>query len=126
MANTEVNATAKLKDKNGNLTGEEREVSVYYDFGDDLSDAVEKFGEEAVFAQYKQQATIGLQAILRRHGADANVSDEHLQEVADNWKPGEKRAVRKSPAEKIQDMLKGKSPEEVQEILQQAQEQAAS
>lgn len=121
MSNVEVNATAKVKDENGNLTGEEREVSVYYDFGDNLDEAVEKFGHDAVFAQFKQQSTIGLQAILRRHGADANTSDEQLQEIADQWKPGEKRATRKSPAEKIRDMLAGKSPEEVQEILSQAQ-----
>lgn len=117
MTKQTVNATANLKDENGNKTGDNREVEVQYDFGDSLSEAVELYGEEAVFNQYVQAARIGLQALLRRHGEDPNKSQDDLQEIADNWKPGEKRVQRKSTEEKVADLLAGKSPEEVQEIL---------
>lgn len=117
MAKQTVNATANLKDKDGNKTGDQKEIEVQYDFGDDLSEAVSLYGEEAVFNQYIQAARIGLQALLRRHGENPEATDEQLQEMADNWKPGEKRVTRKSTEEKIADLLQGKSADEIQEIL---------
>lgn len=117
MSNQTVNATATLKDENGNKTSDQREVEIEFDFGSDLSEAVSLYGEDAVFNQYVQAARIGLQALLRRHGEDPNNSNDDLQRIADNWKPGEKRVQRKSTEEKVADLLEGKSPEEVQDIL---------
>lgn len=118
-----VNATAnaKLKDSEGKLTGEteEREGSVEYDFGDNLDEAAERFGAEAVFNQYKQAAVISLQSRMRSALSQGKTDDE-LQEVADNWKPGARQVTRKSPSEKLADLFKGKTPEEIQTLLQEA------
>ena len=42
-------------------------VSGFYDFGKDLNDAVEKFGEEAVFTLFQRQGKVDLQAQVRRY-----------------------------------------------------------
>ena len=63
---------------------EEKTGTVAFDFGNDLNDAVEKFGAEVVFSNYVQSAKIALQALIRaRLDKGANV-----EELAEIWKPG--------------------------------------
>lgn len=114
----EVSATAKLKDEEGKLTGEESTSTVEYDFGENLEDAVAKFGDEVVFSAFKRSAVIDLQSNMRRW----ILNGDDCQEKADEWQPGVKTITRKSPVEKLRDLLKGKSPEEIATLLQQVQE----
>ena len=64
-----------------------RSATVSYDFGDNLAQAVEKFGEEVVFTNMQQSMKISLQALLRR-GFDKGQSDEEIATAAAAWKPG--------------------------------------
>lgn len=121
MSSQEVNATAKLRDEDGNLTGEEITAVANYDFGDDLDGAVSLFGAETVFNQFKQSAVINLQGVMRR-AISAGKNGDELQAVVSEWKPGVRARTAKSPADKIKDLLAGKSPEEIAAILQSVAE----
>ena len=99
------------------LSGEtdEQAVSVNFDFGDNLQDAVQKFGEEAVFNAFRQQSRVNLQSLIRRHkqnGDDAKT----IQKAADEWKPGQVKPKR-SKAERLQEDISNLSEEEKNEIL---------
>lgn len=54
-------STGKIKGSDGKPVS----VEIEYDFGDDLDDAVEKYGEVAVFNLYKVAANIRVQNIAR-------------------------------------------------------------
>ena len=63
---------------------ETKEVTVQYDFGDNLEDAVERYGKEVVFTNFRANSKIVLQAGLRRcleKGKDP-------AEFASRFKPG--------------------------------------
>lgn len=111
-----VQATATMVDENGNSTGEKVTGSVEYNFGADLTEAMELFGEDIIYSQFKQNATIALQGIMRR-AIQSGKSGDELQAAVSEWKPGVRTRTGKSPADKIKDLLAGKSPEEIQEIL---------
>lgn len=111
-----VQATATLTDEDGNSTGEKVTGSVEYDFGANLDEAVEVFGADIVYAQFKQNATIALQGIMRR-AIQSGKSGDELQAAVAEWKPGVRTRTGKSPADKIKTLLAGKSPEEIAEIL---------
>ena len=62
-------------------------ASIAYDFGDNLAAAVEKFGEEVVFTNFKRTAVITGQAAIRRMLEKGKTQDEVTTSMAD-WKPG--------------------------------------
>lgn len=112
-------------------TDTDREVSVDYDFGDDLASAVEKFGEETIYNAFKKSAVIDLQALIRRNmvakeGEEAKTDDE-IQSLVNEWKPSDKARVTKSATDKVMDIWEGVSDEEKAAILEKLaqQEQAA-
>lgn len=113
-----VTAVAKIKDKDGNQI-EEVEGNVEYNFGENLDEAVEMFGSDVVFSNFKQSAVISCQARIRA-ALTAGKRDNDLQAVIDEWKPGVKTVTRKSAAEKLKDLLSGKTPEEIAAILAEA------
>ena len=81
-------------------------ASVTYDFGDNLDEAVSKFGADVVYARFKSASTVDLQALIRRHlDSDTPKSAAEIQELATAWKPGVQTKKRKSAGEKIQDLL---------------------
>ena len=89
-----------------------------YDFGADLDNAVEKFGAEVVFANFRAQATIGLQAFMRNsmrltdsEGKLTPVRGKALQKEVTAWTPGEKKPAR-SPVEKAKDQMGKLTPEQ--------------
>ena len=65
----------------------QKSLTVSYDFGDNLQDAVAKFGEEVVFSNMQQSMKISLQALMRR-GFDKGITDEEITAQAASWKPG--------------------------------------
>ena len=93
MALETVTAKMQLKDENGNAIVDEegkvttQETEVTYDFGDDLSAAVELCGEDTVFSNYKANARVALQSIIRT-GMKAGLSADQIQARCDAWKPG--------------------------------------
>lgn len=114
------------------LAGDDsREVTVEYDFGSNLAEAIEKFGENVVFNRFKAAAVIDLQSGIRRHikakvedaegneTAEDKYTDAQIQDWASNWKPGEKNINRKSKIDKVKDLYKGMSEEDRQALLDQ-------
>lgn len=76
---------AAVLDSDGKAIWQEAEVT--YDFGDDLDQAVANCGAEAVFSNYKANATVALQGILRAK-LKAGHSNEQIQSLVSAWKPG--------------------------------------
>jgi hypothetical protein len=70
--------------------GTDREVVAMVDLGDNLQDAIEKFGEEVVFTNFQAQAKIRAQAIMRDM-LTAGKTDEEINEFMASWKPGSAR-----------------------------------
>ena len=91
-------------------------VSVDYDFGDTLAQAVEKFGEEVVFTRYKAAAVIDLQAYMRNMIRSEKSEDDIRSEVA-AWVPGIRQSKGKSKEEKAREILSKLSAEERAAIL---------
>lgn len=122
MAETKVIATLT------EAQGGPREIECVYDFGDNLEQAVEMFGEDAVFGGFKAQSKINVQALIRRHmkpDKDGNQkSDSEIQAEVTAWKPGVRSVTRKSAVEKAKDLLGGMSAEEKQKLLADLMAQA--
>ena len=106
------------KDVTATTTGSDRQVSVAYDFGDNLDQAVELFGADLVFNRYESAVTIDLQALIRR-GIKADKTDEEIAKMAAEWKPGIKQVVRKSAQEKIKDAFGAMSEDDKKAMLEQ-------
>lgn len=69
----------------------DRSLEVKYNFGDNLEDAVALFGAEVVFSNFKQNAVIALQGLVRRHlemKEDKRKTDEQILATVNAWKPG--------------------------------------
>lgn len=113
--------TATGKDEKGSPTGH-RKMEVTFDFGSDIENAIEKFGEDVVFAAFVASASIDAQNFIRQKlealtkdaegkevaGSYANTDEAILGEFA-SWKPGIKTRERVSPLDKIKKMLAGMS-----------------
>lgn len=113
------------KEINAQLKDGTRVVKVTYDFGDNLQDAVAKFGEEVVFSRFESAAVIDAQALIRR-GIKAEKTDEEIASTLAAWKPGVKQVVRKSASEKIKDAFSGLTAEQKKEMLKALRDQMNS
>ena len=68
-------------------TKDGRSVTMEYDFGANLEEMKEKFGEDVTFSNARRAMTITAQAAMRRMIL-AGKSDEEIQEKMSLWKPG--------------------------------------
>jgi len=112
--------TATGTDEKGAKTGY-RKMTVEFNFGDSLQEAIDEFGEDVVFAGFVSSATIDLQNFIRTKleervkvdGADgkkvetpdAANSDADIATAFADWKPGIKSRERVSPMDKIKKAL---------------------
>jgi len=108
--------TAKVEKPGEGISGDP--VSVEYNFGDSLQDMVANFGEEVIQSRARASLVIDLQALIRRQ-INAKKSVKEIQQAVKEWKPGVK-AAGKTPAEKLQALLDGKTKEEKLAILKEA------
>lgn len=69
------------------IGGEKKQVAINYDFGADLAEAVEKFGEAVVFTSFKSKAVITAQAAIRRY-MEAGKNQDEIATLMASWKPG--------------------------------------
>lgn len=113
-----VTAVGKVKNDKGEVTGENT-GEIEYNFGASLKEAVELYGEDAVYNNYRQAAVIALQGNMRRH-LGAGKTGDALAEAVKDWKPGLVSRSKKSASEKVLDLFKGKTPEEIAAILKEA------
>lgn len=92
--------------------GSNRELIVSYNFGDSLESAVEAFGADVVFAGFKADAKVGLQAKVRgmlkateEDSEAAKYTDEEIIAAIADYKPGVKTRQSADPMAKLQALL---------------------
>jgi hypothetical protein len=94
-------------------------VTFTFDIGENLQDAIAKFGEPAVWSMYERGITVAAQAPARQLLA-AGATAEKVQEHMRVWKPGvtAPRAARTGdPLKQILADFEKYSPEQKQEML---------
>lgn len=110
MANlTEVKATKEIG-------GEKKEVVCLVDLGDNLEDAVERFGGEVVFSNFKRAATITAQAAMRRF-LEQGMSDNLVADKMNSWRPGVALERNVDPVAALKAKFAKMSPEERAALL---------
>lgn len=113
-------ATYNPKDDDGNAL-EPQILSAEYNFGENLAEAIELFGEEIVHAHFTAHAVVSLQSRMR----SAAKQGQDVQEEVDKWKPGQVTRRGKTPVEKaLADF--GKMDEAQQAAFIQQLQEAAS
>ena len=108
-----------LKDITARVGKEENSPSctVRYDLGDNLQEAIDKFGEGVVYKRFEQSLTIEIQAIMRRHmSGEKPKTEAEIQALVDEFSPGLQRQ-RKSGKEKALELLECLSEADREEIL---------
>lgn len=106
--------------KSGDFAG--RSATVTYDFGDNLQEAVEKFGEGVVFSNFHQQAAISIQGVIAR----CIKSGKDPQETVNGWKLGMAKP-RKGKVEKVSESIEEiESLDELKAIQERIKERASA
>lgn len=103
----------------------DRQVSIVYDFGDDLDAASEKFGSDVVMSNFVSKATITAQAAIRRF-IEAGLSDEEIQDKMSSWKPGVALDRTIDPVAALMGKFGNMSADEQAELLAKLQARANS
>lgn len=113
--------------KDGKTNEDSRSITVAFDFGDNLQDAIAKFGEEAVFNGFKADGRVGLQAKVRgmlkatmEDSEELKYNDEDIVAAVAEWKPGTKSRQAADPMAKLQALLDKLSPEARASLLEKA------
>ena len=104
-------------------TGLDKEAIVNVDLGDNLQDAVAKFGEETVFSGFQAQAKIRAQSIIRDMMVEGKTNDE-IQEFMNTWKPGITRERVSDPTAAFLNKFSGMTKEDQEKFLEQLIEKA--
>ena len=107
--------------------GTDRTLTVDYNFGDTLADAVAAFGEDVVMSGFKADARVGLQAKIRgmlkatEEDSEAPKYDDDavIAAIAD-WKPGIKTRTSADPMAKLLAMLEKLDPAQRAALLSKA------
>ena len=87
-------------------------VEVDFNFGNNLAETVNQFGEDTVYKAVVAALKVQFQAWLRAQATAGKAADEIQQELNNKgWKPGERRAG-KSPQDKLRGLLDAMTPEE--------------
>jgi len=98
------------------INDEPHVATIAYDFGENLDAAVEKFGAEVVFSNFKQSAKITAQAAMRRMLEDGKDQDAVAARMAD-WKPGQTLERVIDPVATLKAQLKNMDPAEAKALL---------
>lgn len=109
MGMTEIKATKKID-------GVDKEATIAYDFGATLEEAVNKFGAEVVFTNFKRTAVITAQAAMRRM-LESNKSNDEIVAGMQSWKPGVALERVVDPVASLVGKWDSYTPEEQAEIL---------
>ena len=108
-----------------NTTAGERTVECEFDFGSTLQEAVDKFGEAAVFANFNRQAKVGIQAYGRSlagqltEAGEFAKTDEEVVQALSAWMPSDGTVQRVDKSAKLAKILETMSDEERAEFLEQ-------
>jgi hypothetical protein len=113
-------STGKIKGSDGNPAS----ISVKYDFGDDLADAVRKYGEDVVFDLYKAAGSIRVQNVARTALVN-NKTREEAVALAENYVLG--TSFSKGPRDPVRTAVSAvskMSPEEEKKFILELKERA--
>lgn len=102
-----------------------RKIETSFNFGGNTAQAVELFGEDAVYANFVRGARVTLQGFVRAQLSDVEKSDDDIKEAINEWKPGARSARGTSKTSKIQKLIDAMSPEEKEAFLVQIAELTA-
>ena len=115
-----------------------RKIESEYDFGDNLADAVSKFGEEVVFSSFVASAKVDAQALIRRHlksnvpavegvSTERPYTDDEIATKLNAWKPGVKAERSAASATDKMEALLGKMTQaQKEEMIAKLQALAAA
>lgn len=98
-------------------TKDERTVEAQYDFGDSLQDMSDKFGEDVVFSNAKQNIRITLQAMIRRM-IQKGETEETIQDAVSAHVPGV-GGQKADPVDKFKQKWQNLSSEERERLLEE-------
>ena len=98
------------------IEGEEKSATIVTDLGDNLRDAVEKFGEDVIFSNYKRAATITAQAAIRRM-LETGLDESAISDKMAGWKPGVALDRTVDPIAVLKAKLSGMSATEKKALL---------
>ena len=94
-------------------------ATINFNFGDNLDEAIGLFGDETIFNRFKSASVVDLQALIRRHlSGEKPKSQDEIQALADEWKPGIGTRVKRSPKDKALDALAALTPEDRATLLE--------
>lgn len=113
-------STGKIKGQDGQPIS----LSVNYDFGDSLDDAIEKFGKQVVFELYKAAASLRVQNVARNALVDKKTPEEATK-LAEEYVLGTTlpRGSR-DPVRTAETAVSKMSPEEEKEFILKLRERA--
>lgn len=97
-------------------TGEEVSAEVSYNFGTNLEQATNLFGEEQVFAAAKANLVSQVQGVIRR-GLSAGKTQDEITAIVSNWKPGDSLRVQKDPMAAFRAVLASMPREAAAQLL---------
>ncbi len=95
----------------------DREFTVDYEFGDNLAENVELFGEEAVNKAFVSASIISIQGVARGAAENPENTNEMIQERVSKFKPGVIQRSGKSKVEKAADSFTSLSEDEQAQVL---------
>lgn len=113
-------STGKIKGSDGNPVS----ISIEYDFGDNLADATEKYGEAVVFDLYKAAANIRVQNIARSALLNGKAPEEVVK-LASSYVLGTSFSTGpRDPVRTAETAVSKMSPEEEKEFILKLKERA--
>ncbi len=111
--------TAKVIAAKAGTSDDAPTASVEYDFGENLAEAAELFGDDVVFSRFVSAATVDLQALIRRNlTLEEPKTEEEIQALVAEWKPGVSTRKRVSASEKAQRAVDALSEDEKAALLE--------
>ena len=106
-------STGKIKGTDGKPVS----ISIEYDFGDDLDDAIEKYGETVVFDLYKAAGSIRVQNVARSALFNGKTPEEAVK-LAEKYVLGTSFSVGpRDPVRTAEAAVGRMSPEEEKEFI---------
>lgn len=116
--------TAKAGTDDGSPT-----ATVSFDFGDNLAEASDLFGDDVVYGRFVSAATVDVQALIRRHlsstdkdGNSTAKTEEEIQKIVAEYKPGTSTRKHLSATEKADRAIAKLTPEEKTALLESLME----
>lgn len=98
------------------VNDEKVESTVYKDFGSDLSELSEKFGEQQIYNLAVGALEKKVKSAIRRE-LKAGTNPEEVNKRLENWKPDVKHKVAKDPKEAATQAFLSMSDEQQEEYL---------